>query len=191
MRRVLVLALGLAVALAGCARIQPVQRDRVAVGGGLSVLGSAVWNRFSAGVLGADAAWTQDGLPLDRVLFFVAHGDGAPLFRHGRERRSLEFHAGMSATEIADLWASELALAGNGAVSTGAPRPEWFAGLRGFRFDYSYASPTGLVFDGFAAGVVTAKGLYLIAFAGTRAHHFPAYRAAADQLIGSAEIAAE
>ncbi len=191
MRRVLVLALGLAVGLTACARFQPVQRDRVAVGGGLSVMGSAVWNRFPVGVLGADAAWTQDGLPLDRVLFYVAHGDGTPLFEHGRDRRSLEYRANMTATEIADLWASELALAGNGDVRTGAPQPVRFAGLPGFRFDYSYANPSGLVFDGFVVGAATAKGLYLIAFAGTRAHHFLAYRSAAEHLIGSAEIAVE
>jgi hypothetical protein len=181
----------LMLALAGCSGMRPVERQRVEIGQGLSVQGSALWNRFPAGVLGADAAWTQDGLPLDHVLFFAGHADGAPLFEHRRERRSLEFRSAMTATEIAELWGTELALAGYREVSVDPPQPEPFAGGAGFRFAYAYATEAGLWFDGLAAGRVVDGRLYLIAFAGSRAHHFPAYRPAALHLIHSAEIAAD
>jgi len=42
--RVWLLVLSVAVILAGCGRIQPVEREQVVIGQGLSVQGSRVWN---------------------------------------------------------------------------------------------------------------------------------------------------
>jgi hypothetical protein len=186
--RVWLLVLSVAVILAGCSRIQPVEREQVAIGQGLSVQGSRIWNHFPTGTLGADAAWTQDGLPLDHVLFIAGRPDGEPLFERSRSRRSLQFRSNMTATEIAELWETELALGEHRQVEVGAPEPKAFAGHPGFRFAYSYATEAGMVFDGSATGAVVAGRLYLIAFSGTRAHHYPAHWPAAQHLIRSAQV---
>lgn len=186
--RVWLLVLSVAVILAGCGRIQPVEREQVVIGQGLSVQGSRVWNQFPTGTLGADAAWTQDGLPLDHVLFIAGRPDGEPLFERSRSRRSLQFRSNMTATEIAELWGTELALGERQQIEVGAPEPKVFAGHSGFHFGYSYATEAGLVFDGSATGAVVAGRLYLIAFSGTRAHHYPALWPAAQHLIRSAQV---
>ena len=189
--RVWLLMFVAAAVLAGCSSIQPVQRERVELGSGLSVLGSRVWNRFPPGSAGADAAWTQDGLPLDHVLFIAGRPDGEPMFERSRSRRSLQFRNTMTATEIAELWGTELALAEHRAIEVGVPQLAAFAGRAGFRCGYSYATADGLVFDGMAEGAVVAGRLYLIAFAGTRSHHFPAHAPAARHLIASALVAVD
>ena len=144
--RVWLLVLSVAVILAGCGRIQPVEREQVVIGQGLSVQGSRVWNQFPTGTLGADAAWTQDGLPLDHVLFIAGRPDGEPLFERSRSRRSLQFRSNMTATEIAELWGTELALGERQQIEVGAPEPKVFAGHSGFHFGYQLC-------DGGRAGV--------------------------------------
>ena len=179
----------LAIGLGACAGISPVAGDRVVIAKGLSVQASPVWNRMPRGTLGAGEAWTQDGLPLDHILFLAGRDDGEPLFERSRVRKSLQFRASMTPTEIADLWASEWTLAGLQQVEVGRLKPAGFAGHPGFRFQFAYWTPEGLAFDGIAAGAVVAGRLYLIAFSGTRAHHFVAHWPAAVDVIGSAHIA--
>ena len=106
----------------------------------------------------------RDGLPLDHVLFIAGRPDGEPLFERSRSRRSLQFRSNMTATEIAELWGTELALGERQQIEVGAPEPKVFAGHSGFHFGYSYATEAGLVFDGSATGAVVAGRLYLIAF---------------------------
>ena len=189
MRMRAILPLLLLAMLAACGGIEAVRPGRVEIGGGLSVQSAPAWNRLPAETLGADQVWSQDGPALDRLLFLAGRAEGEPLLQRSRARRSLQFQAAMTPTEIAELWASELALAGYRAVEVGRLQPAAFAGRNGFRFQYAYADANGLIFDGFAIGTVVAGRLYFIAFAGTRAHHFRAYWPAAMQVIGSAQIA--
>lgn len=182
------LVVALLLALAGCARIVAVDAGRVAVGGGLSVEGLPDWNRLPVGTLGADTVWTRDGPALDRLLFVAGRPDGEPLFARSRPRLSLLFRAAMTPTEVMELWSTELALAGQRLVTVGGLLPTLFAGTPGFRFQYAYADADGLLFDGYAAGAIADERLYLIAFAGTRAHQFRAYWPEVTALVNSARI---
>lgn len=184
----LALLLALFLSLAGCARIAAVDARRAAIGGGLSVEGLPGWNRLPAGTLGADTVWTRDGPALDRLLFVGGRRDGEPLFARSRPRLSLLFRAGMTPTEVMELWSTELALADQRLVTVGGLLPTVFAGTPGFRFQYAYADRDGLLFDGYAAGAVAEGRLYLIAFTGTRAHQFRAYWPEVAALINSARI---
>ena len=182
------LAVALLLALAACARITAVDAGRVTLGSGLSVEGLPGWNRLPADAFGTDAVWTRDGPALDRLLFIAGRPDGEPLFARPRPRLSLLFRAGMTPTEVMELWSTELALAGERMVRVGGLLPTVFAGRPGFRFQYAFADRDGLLFDGYAAGAVANGRLYLIAFAGTRAHQFRAYWPAVALLINSARI---
>jgi len=173
---------------AACAGIGAVGTGRVDIGGGLSVEARPAWNRLPADAFGADTVWTHEGPALDLLLFMAGRGDNEPLFARSRPRRSLLFRAGMTPTEIVELWSTELALAGHRVVTVGGLLPADFAGIPGFRFQYAYADADGLLFDGYAAGTVADGRLYLIAFTGTRAHHFRAHWPAVAALINSARI---
>lgn len=181
------LLLGLTV-LSGCARITAVDPGLAEIGAGLSVRGKAGWNRLPPGALGADQAWTRDGPGLDTLLFVAGRREGEPLLTHKRERKALLLRAGMTPTEVMELWGTELAQAGQRMVVTHSLMPATFAGSPGFRFRFAYANPAGLTFDDHASGSMVGERLYLIAFAGTRAHHFRAHRPAVAHLIGSARV---
>jgi hypothetical protein len=188
MARVLILGgLGLA-ALAGCARITAVDPGPVAIGAGLHIRGEVGWNRLPPGALGADQAWTRDGSDLDTLLFVAGRSEGQPLLTHKRERKALLLHAGVTPTEVMELWGTELALAGHCMVRTDRLMPAAFASSPGFGFHFAYANRAGLPFEGYAASAMVGQKLYLIAFAAARAHQFPAYWPAASVLIGSANI---
>lgn len=183
------LLLSVLAVLASCARIAAVGPGRVELGAGFSVQATAGWNRLPQGAFGADEAWTRDGAGLDILLFIAGRGEGEPLFTHPRERKALLLRADMTPTEVMELWATEMALAGRHMVTVGGLMPVQFAGVPAFRFQYAYADAGGLVFDGYATGAMIGGRLYLVAFCGTRAHHFRAYWPAAAGVIGAARIA--
>lgn len=180
----------LALALTGCAGIAPVESQRLELGGGLSVSGGTGWNQIREDTSGADTLWTRDGLSLDWVEFYLGRAEGEPALERlrGRAANALVLRAHMTATEIADLYAMHLARAGFQHVQVGRIRPTPFAGAPGFDFQFRYATPGNLVFDGFAAGAMRSGKLYLIAYSGARAHQFRAHWPAVAKLLRSAKI---
>ncbi len=65
--------------LAGCAGMAKVGPGEVTVRDSLAVTLDGAWNQYAIGLTRKSEVWTIDGLPLDRLVFFVGIADGEAL----------------------------------------------------------------------------------------------------------------
>ena len=99
------------IALAGCAQMVKVEPGQVTVKEVLRLNTTSAWNRFElqrplSVAPGASEVWTQDGISLDALAFFVGVEEGKTLGSAipGSSKKLPQFRSRMTPGEIVELY---------------------------------------------------------------------------------------
>jgi hypothetical protein len=184
-----------ALALAGCTTITHVRPgERTVVDGALSVQPSKDWSHVSTfSLYGAKVVvWTMDGPDLDKLCFVAGLEDKASI-HSDRPFKTAEpkFRANMTPSEVMELFEAAYARPTSTPVifNTGNLRPAKFAGLDGFRFDFSFVDQADeLERKGIATGAIHKGKLYLVFYHGARIHYFGKNLPEVERIIASANV---
>ncbi len=170
--------------LAGCAAWTLVDTQRQTVAGRYSVAPQIRWSRIKRDDV---ELWTVDGAALQAVRFFDPLDDGRALFSGSAEPddKLPTFRSGMTPTEVQELVVHTVERSGGAKVRASGLRPWRFGGLPGFRFEIEFLSDSGLEMRATIAGAVDGERLLLVTYSGTRAHYYPRYLPAVEQLLQS------
>jgi hypothetical protein len=184
-RRVLLLAT-MAV-LAGCANISKVASGDNTVGGRLAVKLPGAWNQVN--MPGADTImWTQDGVTLDALQFWVGVADGKPIAPPGQDKRPLAFKASMQPHELVALMQSYYARDGS-TVTLDKMEPADFVGRKGVRYRFTVVRKFDEVtLSGLGYAAVVGSELVALGFISPRLGFYPRHEAEVDAIARSAAL---
>ena len=195
MMRRMALIVTLAVALGGCTAISHVAPgERAVISGKLAVQPTKDWSQVSTfSLYGAHVVvWTMDGPALDKLCFVAGlepntsiHADRPGMAPEPR------FRADMTASEVMELFEAAYSRPVSTPVlfKTGALRPAKFAGLDGFRFEFSFVDQADEVErKGIATGAIHEGRLYLVFYHGARIHYFAKNLPEVEAIIRSAKV---
>lgn len=170
--------------LAGCAAytaVEPAKQREI--GGVFRVQPSTLWSALKDG---DREVWTINGFGLESISFVTNVADGEPLSPKIQDEDAPTFRAGMSATDVVDLYESVLAYRGFSQVEARNLRPHVISGNNGFRFDYTGFNDNGLAKRGLVIGLIDPdKGLNLVIYEAAAEHYYDASLADAEKVIGS------
>lgn len=121
--------------LAGCANVAKVSAGNAVIGDRLSADLGKAWNQVNLPGLNA-IVWTQDGITLDALQFWVGVKDNQPIAPPGQDKRPLNFKATMQPHEIVALMQGYYARDGS-TVTLDKLEPADFGGTRGVRFEFT------------------------------------------------------
>ena len=177
--------------LAGCAAISKVDKGEVAVSGNFNVKVDQPWNRF-ANVPGSKAInWTQDGLFVDRLQFYVGVQDDHEIedkLPGTKEQRPLKFKKTMSTHEIAQVFQNVLTRDGSVFTLTKLD-PAMFMGVSGFRMEYGLIRKDDDVrMRGLVYGSVKGDKLYMVHYTAPRLVFYERHIAAVEAIAASARL---
>lgn len=177
--------------LAGCAQVSHVATGEVTLKNRLLVTVDRPWNQFERGLGDNTATWTQDGITVDALRFYVALKDGdliAPTPPEPKGTKPLAFKSNMAASDVVGLFEQLYSRGGSTfALDKLAPHP--FLGAQGFRFDFSSVRKADEVrLSGTGWGTVRNGELFVITYTAPRLAFFPRHRAAAEAVAKSARV---
>ena len=176
--------------LASCAAYEHVKPDKkVAINGSLTLDPQIDWNRLANG---KTESWTIDGNGLQEMRIYAGLKDGDVLFPSvgpvedpEKDKKKPKFGAKMTPIEIMEFFDASVSQLGAANVEVSNLRPERLGGQSGFRFDFTFASDSGLRYQGFAVGTVKDEKLYMILFKATELYFFPRNKDDVERLIRS------
>jgi hypothetical protein len=191
------LAAAALVALAGCAQIVKVEPGQVTVKETLRLTTTSAWNRFElqfplSVAPGASEVWTQDGITLDALAFFVGVAQGQTLGSAipGTSKTLPQFRSTMTPGEIVELYEQMVTQDGS-AFTLKRVAPGRFGGQPGFRFEHTITRKSdNVLLKGVAQGAVVKDKLYLVAFTAPSIYYFDRHAPQVEPLLASAEIRA-
>ena len=193
MNRRLVLAAALA-GLAGCAGapVTAINTGEVLVKQRLAVDVATPWNQFERGQFAQTPTWTNEGIIVDALQFFVGLKDGellAPTPSEPKGQRALTFKATMQPAELVDLFQGVFTRDGS-TFTLDKLEPEAFVGAPGgFRFEYTVLRKVDEVkLQGVAWAVVRNGELFVINYSAPRLAFFARYRARVEAIAKSARV---
>lgn len=138
------------------------------------------------------AAWTKDGLLLDRLVFIPAVADGEPLLISRQETAAMPlFRADMLPNELEELVESSIVKffgEGQAVVNTENLRPHRFGDNRGVLFDLSATVTESPEYKGLVGAFIADDKLYVVYFLGAMPHYYGKHVAEAEAIIKSATI---
>ena len=172
----------LTMVLAGCIQFSLVEPTRTMIGDLYSVEPQIQWNSNKNGKY---EVWTVDGLGLQRLQFINGIEDKETIFEGKKEYEKLIFKKSMTASEVMDLYVANLTADGARKVVTQNLKPNQFGNHSGFRFDLNFVNKEGLEWNGTVVGAVINGKLYLISYAGARAHYFTKYKPEVERIFQS------
>jgi hypothetical protein len=195
MRRKAWLAAAALCALAGCAQMVKVEPGQVTVKDALTLRADIAWNRFElqfplSVAPGASEVWTQDGITLDALAFFVGVADGQTLGRviQGTGKKLPQFRRTMTPGEIVELYEQMVTQDGSAFALTRVA-PVRFGGHPGFRFEHTITRRSdNVLLKGVAQGAVVKDKLYLVAFTAPAIYYFGRHLPQVEPLLASAQI---
>jgi len=183
--------------LAACAQMQmqKVDRGQVTINDALTLQAGIPWNRFElqfplSVAPGASQVWTQDGITLDALAFFVGVADGQTLGRQipGSAKTLPPFRADMTPDEIVELYEQAVTQEGS-RFALQRVAPALFGGHPGFRFEYTITRRSdGVLLKGLALGAVVKDKLDLVAFTAPAIYYYDRYLPQVEPLLASAQI---
>lgn len=180
--------------LAGCQTAPPithVESGEQLVKQRLVVAVDKPWNQFERGAFAQVPMWTNEGITVDALQFYVGLKDGeliAPTPKEPKGQRDLAFKAAMQPAEIValfqGLWTRD------GSVFTLEKlEPAEFVGEKGFRFEYTLLRKLDEVrMQGVAWGAVRNGELFAITFSAPRLAFFPRIKPRAEAIAQSARV---
>jgi hypothetical protein len=187
------LAAGAFAALAGCAQIVKVEPGQVTVKEVLLLNTTSAWNRFElqfplSVAPGASEVWTQDGVTLDALAFFVGVAQGQTLGQPIAGKKLPAFRSSMTPGEIVELYEQMVTQDGS-AFALKRVAPGRFGGQPGFRFEHTIARRgDGVLLKGMAHGAVVQDKLYLVAFTAPAIYYYDRHLPEVEPLLASAQI---
>lgn len=192
MNRRLTLALATAALLAaGCAQVSHVATGDVTLRERLTVSVDRAWNQFESGLGDGTPTWTQDGITVDALRFYVALKDGAliaPTPSQPKGQKPLAFKAGMGTSEIVGLFEG-LYSRGGSTFTLDKVEPAPFAGQPGFRFEWSGIRQGDEVrLRGIGWGAVRNGELFVITYTAPRLAFFQRHLPSAQAIAKSARL---
>lgn len=190
-RRRLLLALGVTVLAAGCAQITHVATGETVVQERLTVTVDKPWNQFPNGLGEGIPTWTQDGVTVDAMRFYVGLKDGAliaPTPSEPKGQKPLAFKSGMQTAEIVALFEA-LHSRGGSQFTLERVQPQPFAGQPGFRFEFTQLRKLDEVrLKGVGWGGVRQGELFVITYTAPRLGFFDRHVKSAEAIAASARI---
>ena len=189
-RRLLLLAM----LLAGCAAppITHVDAGEKLVKQRLAVAVDTPWNQFERGSFAQVPMWTNEGITVDALQFYVGLKDGeliAPTPKEPKGQRDLAFKATMQPAEIVALYQSLWTRDGS-VFTLDKLEPAEFVGEKGFRFEYTLLRKLDEVrLQGVAWGAVRNGELFAITFSAPRLAFFPRLKPRVEAIAKSARVA--
>lgn len=193
MMRRLVLALSAVLVLwfAGCAQVSQVSSGDVTLKGRLTVTLDQPWNQFENTFGEATPTWTQDGITVDALKFYVGLKDGdliAPTPAELKGQRPLAFKATMQAGEVVALF-GELYSRGGSSFTLERVSPHPFIGQPGFRFEFTSIRKSDEVrLRGVGWGAVRNGELFVITYTAPRLVFFARNQVSAEAIAKSARV---
>jgi hypothetical protein len=189
-RRMLLLS-SLALLLAGCAQLSQVATGQVVVGGRMVVDVDKAWNQFEYTLNDGTPTWTQQGITVDALKFYVGLKDGAllaPTPSEPKGQAPLAFKSGMQAADVVALF-ERLYSRGGSTFTLDKVVPMPFAGSNGYRFEFSSIRKADDVrLRGVGWFTVRNGELWAITYTAPRLAFFPAGIGEAAAIAGSARI---
>lgn len=180
--------------LAGCAQLVKVEPGQVTVKEALSLKTDIAWNRFEllqfplSVAPGASEVWTQDGITLDALAFFVGVGQGQTLGQAIGGKKLPAFRGSMTPGEIVELY-EQMATQDGSAFALKRLAPGRFGGQPGFRFEHTLTRRSdGVLLKGVAQGAVVKDKLYLVAFTAPAIYYFDHRLSQVEALLASIQV---
>ena len=182
--------------LAGCTTFSKAPAtEKQQIGGVLAAQPTVLW---SVAKKGKNQTWTINGPALDAVAFFTNITDGSPFRANLNDAAAAttppadssapKFSKDMTATDVVDLYESELVDQGYSQIEIRGLRPHQISGRDAFRFEYAAFNGSGLAKKGMAIGLIDPeKGLNLVIYEAAAEHYYDASLAAAEGVLGSLE----
>jgi hypothetical protein len=179
--------------VAGCAQVSKVNNlnGQVVVKERLTVDVPDSWNQFERGEMANTPTWTNEGLFVDALQFYVGLKNGAliaPTPSEPKGVQALEFKSSMQAAEVVDLFQKLWSRDGS-VVSLERVQPQAFLGGDGFRFEYSVVRKIDDVrLQGVAWGAVRNGELFVINYSAPRLAFFARYKPRVEAIAQSARL---
>jgi hypothetical protein len=184
-------------ALAGCVQMVKVEPGQVTIKDALRLNTTTAWNRFElqfplSVAPGASEVWTQDGITLDALAFFVGVPEGQTLGSAlpGSSKKLPLFRSTMTPGEIVELY-EQMVIQDGSAFTLTRVAPGRFGGQPGFRFEHTITRKSdGVLLKGMGQGAVVKGKLYLAAFTAPSIYYYGRHLPQVEPLLASAEIKA-
>jgi hypothetical protein len=186
-------AAGIALWLAGCAQVSQVATGQVVVRQRLIVDVEKDWNQFEFTLDDGTPTWTQDGIAVDALKFYVGLSSGdllAPTPTQPKGQQPLAYKADMQASDIVALF-ERMYSRGGSTFTLDKVVPTTFVGTDGYRFEFSSIRKADDVrLRGVAWFAVRGAQLWAITYTAPRLAFFPAGVPSAEAIARSARIKA-
>lgn len=176
--------------MAGCANVAKVSTGDVLVDGRISMTLDAAWNQVNLPGRSKPVLWTQDGVTIDALEWWVGIADGQNLMELGKDKRPLTFRATMDGHELVALFEGWYGRDGS-TFTLDKLEPTDFLGGKGYRFDYTVLRKADDVRVSGMAWVAVRNGqLFAMTFTAPRLGFFPSHRGKVEQAARSARLKA-
>jgi len=190
-RRITLAMAAAALLAAGCAQISHVATGEVTLKERLTVTVDQGWNQFEGGIGDGTPTWTQDGVTVDALRFYVALKDGAliaPTPSEPKGQKPLAFKSGMGANEVVGLFEG-LYSRGGSTFTLDKVEPAPFGGHPGFRFEFSSIRKGDDVrLRGIGWGAVRNGELFAVTYTAPRMAFFERHLGNAEAIAKSARM---
>lgn len=177
--------------VAGCAQVSHVATGQVVVRQRLLVDVDKAWNQFEFTLNDGTPTWTQEGVTVDALKFYVGLKNDALIAPTPSEPKgvpALAFKAGMQAADVVALF-EKLYSRGGSTFKLDKVTPETFVGVPGYRFEFSSIRKDDDVrLKGVGWFAVRDGELWAITYTAPRLAFFPAGIGAAEAVARSARI---
>jgi hypothetical protein len=177
--------------IAGCAQMSQVASGEVVVGNRMAVNLDTPWNQFEQVMGDGVPTWTQQGVTVDALKFYVGLKDGALIAATPSEPKGtvpLSFKSTMQATEVVALF-EQLYSRGGSTFTLERLVPQTFVDVPGFRFEFSSIRKSDDVrLRGMGWGAVRNGELFAITYTAPRLAFYPAGLPSATAIASSARL---
>lgn len=178
--------------LAACAQMSHVASGQATVKQRLLVTVDKPWNQFERGVGDATPTWTQEGVTIDALRFYVGLKDGellAPTPSAPKGLRPLAFKSTMQPNDVVALFEALVSRDGS-TFTVDKLTPQAFVGNPGVRLEWSSVRKFDEVrLRGIGWIAVRDGELFAITYTAPRLAFFPRGSASAEAIAASARVA--
>jgi len=184
-------AAAIALWLAGCAQVSKVATGQVVVRQRLIVDVDRDWNQFEFTLDDGTPTWTQEGIAVDALKFYVGLNSGdliAPTPTQTKGQPPLAYKADMQASDIVALF-ERMYSRGGSTFTLDKVVPATFVGTDGYRFEFSSIRKADDVrLRGVGWFAVRGTQLWAITYTAPRLAFFPAGAPSAEAIARSARV---
>lgn len=190
-RPLLLLATANLLVLGGCAVVSKVATGEAVVKDRLQVKVDKPWNQFERSLGDDTPTWTQDGISVDALRFYVGVKDGQPLANvtgPASAGKLQPFRRSMPIKDVVGLFES-LYVRDGSSFQLDKVAPHRFMGGEGFRFEFSSVRKSDEVrLIGVGYGAVVQGELFAITYTAPRLSFFGRHVASAESVAASARL---